>query len=312
MRWPRRFIWLLFLLMAALPLFAAEYKMADGAVINGELVAPNEEGTVIRRTSGGLTSRLGWDRFAQETLVQFAQDPSLKELVEAYIDAPEGVVEAKPELVVKQPPGRLERPARRPGIFSAFTGTSAGWFILLVLLAANLYAAYEVAIYRNYPLAAVMSTSLILPILGPILFLCMPPRVRDDVVLESQYEAPQDVQNTGNQELAAAGLAGSGLSLSAGHKAGGVATAPQQTTYRRGEVEFNRAFFEKAFPHFFRLTRGDADKDAVISIRSGKGEVVATRISRISSNEIGLITQKGHEVQLKFSDISEVQMRSKA
>jgi hypothetical protein len=75
-------------------------------------------------------------------------------------------------------------------------------------------------------------------------------------------------------------------------------------------VEFNRAFFEKNFPLFFRVAR--ADGDSVIAFRSNKGEIVATRISRISSNEIGLVTQKGHEVQLKFGDISEVQVRGKA
>jgi hypothetical protein len=50
----------------------------------------------------------------------------------------------------------------------------------------------------------------------------------------------------------------------------------------------------------------------MLVFKSGKGEVVAVRISRISSNEIGVITQKGHEVQLRFSDVSEVQLRGKS
>ena len=165
------------------------------------------------------------------------------------------------------------------------------------------------AVYRNYPFAAVVGTSLILPVIGPLLFLCMPTRVREDVVLEGQFEAPQEVQNTGAQDLADAGLSGSGLALSAAKKAG--PSAPQHATYKASDTEFNRAFFEKSFPLFFRVSKSDSDKDSILSIKSGKGEVVATRISRISSNEIGLVTQKGHEIQLRFADISEVQVRGK-
>lgn len=295
----------------AADLAAADFKMTDGSVITGSMVAPNDDGAVIRRSSGGLTSRMGWDRFAQETLIELAKDPKLKESVEAFIDAPESADPARPEVVVKDPPGKVVRPAKAPGMFAAL-GTQAGLFILAILILANLYAAHEVAVYRNYPSAAVMGTSLILPVLGPVLFLCMPTRVREDVQLEAQFEAPQEVQNTGAQDLAAAGLGGSGLSLSAGHKAGsGAPASAAPAVYRAGDTEFNRAFFEKAFPQFFRVSRAESDKDAVLAIRSGKGEVVATRISRISSNEIGLMTQKGHEVQLRFADISEVQVRAR-
>jgi hypothetical protein len=284
--------------------------MADGSSISGELVAPDDAGTVIRRTAGGMTTRLSWDKFTQEQLAEFAKEPKLKELVEAFIDAPEGNdAAAKAEIVVKDPPGKVARSARTPSLIAAYS-TPAGLFILLVILLANLYAAYEVSIYRNYPAAAVVGTSVILPVLGPILFLCMPTRVRDDVELEAQFEAPQEVANTGAHELAAAGLAGSALSLSA-HKPAAAAAAQQSATYKASETEFNRTFFEKNFPLFFRLTRSDADKGSVLAFKSGKGEVIAVRISRISANEIGLITQKGHEVQLRFAEVSEVQLRAK-
>lgn len=297
---------------AAISSPAPDFKMADGSVISGELVAPNDDGSVIRRSSGGLTSRIGWDRFDQATLHELAKDAKLKELVEAFIDSQEDpAAAARPEVVVKDPPGKVARPAKRPGLFSALFSTPAGLFIVLVILLANLYAGYEVAIYRNQPIAAVVGASIILPILGPVLFLCLPTRVRDDVQLEAQFEAPQEVQNTGAQDLAAAGLAGSKLSLSSAHKAGaGMQTA--HGTYKANEVEFNRAFFERTFPLYFRISRTEADKDTILALRSGKGEVIATRISRISSNEIGVVTQKGHEVQLKFADITEVQVRAKS
>lgn len=304
MRWPLRFALALLICFVAFEAPAADFKLADGAVITGELVAPNEEGTVIRRATGGLTSRIGWDRFSQETLLQMLEDPGLKDYVEAYIEYPDPPEEERPEIVVKDPPGKIERPARRPSLSSAFA-TPAGLFILLVLFAGNLFAAYEIANYRNYPALAVLGVSVILPILGPILFLCMPNRV-EETVQEAPAEVPQDAP-TPAQEMASAALAaGSGLALSAGQKA---ATTTQAASYRRGEVEFNRAFFERTFPQFFRLTRGDSD--SVLSIRSAKGEVVATRISRISGSEIGVMTQKNQEVQLRFGEIVEVHVRPK-
>lgn len=313
MRWLSPFLFVLVLSLMALRAPALDFKLTDGTVINGELVAPNDEGAVIRRTAGGLTPRYGWDRFSQATLQELAKDAKLKEWVEAFIDSPEGAKDhVAPALVIKEPAGLLVRPAKRPGLFSALAAP-AGLFLLGVVLLANLYAGYEVSVYRNYPLPAVLLTSLILPVLGPVLFLCMPTRVREDVVLESQYEAPQEVANTGAQELAAAGLSGSALSLAAAKSAApSAAAASNLGPFKRGEVEFNRHFFEKNFPLFFRTTRTDSDKESMLSVRTGKGEVVAVRISRISANEIGLITQKGHEVQVKFTDVTEVAVRGKA
>lgn len=309
MRWLLQIALGLALMLWACDAPAADFKMTDGSVVTGELVAPNDDGTVIRRTSGGLTGRLPWDRFSQETLVEMAKDEKLKEWVQAFIEAPDSAASERLELVVKDPPGKVARPAKRPGLFSALFSTQAGMFIVLVVMLGNLYVAYEVSIFRNYPAAAVMGTSVILPILGPILFLCMPNRVREDVVMESQFEAPQEVQNTGAQELAAAGLGGSGLSLSAGKHAAPSGASQQPAVYKRGDVEFNRQFFERTFPLFFRVSRTDGDKDLVLAIKSAKGEVIGTRITRISSGEMGLAALKGHEVQVRFAEISEVQLR---
>ena len=57
-------------LLAGFEAPAPDFKMSDGSVVTGELVAPNDDGTVIRRASGGLTSRIAWERFAQQTLVE--------------------------------------------------------------------------------------------------------------------------------------------------------------------------------------------------------------------------------------------------
>jgi len=309
MRWLLQIALGLALVLLACEAPAADFKMTDGSVVTGQLVAPNDDGTVIRRTSGGLTGRLAWDRFAQDTLVEMAKDEKLKEWVQAFIEVADAGASERVEVVVKDPLGKVARPAKRPGFFSALFSTQAGMFIVLVLMVGNLYVAYEVSIFRNYPAAAVMGTSVILPILGPILFLCMPNRVREDVVLESQFEAPQDVQNTGAQELAAAGLGGSGLSLSAGKQHASAGASAQPVTYKRGDVEFNRQFFERTFPLFFRVSRTDSDKDLVLVIKSSKGEVIGNRITRISASEMGLATLKGHEVQVRFGEISEVQLR---
>jgi hypothetical protein len=217
--------------------------------------------------------------------------------------------------VVQQPielkpvPGKLERPARRPALLGAL-GTPIGWFLVAVLLAANLYAAYEVAVFRNYPAAAVLGTALILPGLGPLIFLCLPTRVGEVGPAQGEFAAPEEVVNDSADKLAAAGLAGSALSIGAPKQA--VAEAGAGQVYRRGEAEFNRRFFEGQFPLFFRLVRGEADKNLLLHVRAGRQEFVASRITRISASEMGLQLQTGREVLVKFDDVTEVQARPKA
>lgn len=304
-------LWLAWLAFTA---GAADFKLADGTVISGELVAPRDNGVVIRRSAGGLTDRMPWERFSVETLRELNQDPKLTEFVEVHLalaDPEAGAaLAAKQAIVIKPVPGKLERPAKRPALLSALFGTPIGWFIVAVLLAANFYAAYEVSLFRNYPAPAVMGVALILPLLGPLIFLCLPTRVVETAAPEGEFALPEEVANEGAAKLAEAGLSGGGLNIG-GKAAGPVAATGAGQVFKKADTEFNRRFFESQFPPFFRVVRSEADKNLILHVKAGRNDYIATRITRISSSEMGLQLQIGREVMVKFADVSEVQARPK-
>ena len=65
---------------------------------------------------------------------------------------------------------------------------------------------------------------------------------------------------------------------------------------------------------FMRLVPSEAEKDMVIYIKSGRGEYVGTRLSKIGQAELYLHVEKGgasSEVMIPFNDLGEVQIRHK-
>ena len=81
--------------------------------------------------------------------------------------------------------------------------------------------------------------------------------------------------------------------------------------FKRGETTFNRRFFETQFPSFFRVVTTEADRDLVLDVAAGKSSVVASRISRISANEIHFKTANGQEVTVGFGDVVQITLRHK-
>src|SRR5262249_46300028 len=143
--------------------------------------------------------------------------------------------------------------------------------LLLLLYAANVYAAFEVSIFRNYHPGLVCGVAAVAPVLGPILFLCLPARVmksHDQIAAESMAhhlaEAPHLVH--------AHGVAHAGHDAHPGEEAAAAAPAapeqPKVTAYQRGQTTFNRRFFETKFAGFLRMVPGEEEKNMVIFIRS--------------------------------------------
>ncbi len=313
MRWVLRValpLWLAFMACAAA---AADFRLADGTVIVGELVAPNDNGVIIRRAAGGLTDRIPWERFGVETLRELNANPALTEFVEVHLalaDPEVGAALAAREAIqIKPVPGRLERPARRSTLAQALTGTPIGWFLLIVLYAANFYAAHEIARFRNYPPLVVMAVAVV-PVIGPLIFLCLPTHVAEHAPVEGEFAAPEEIANEGAQKLAEAGLSGGGLAIGTRNAAPAAAAGAGQG-FKKADTEFNRRFFESQFPVFFRMVRGEADKNLLLHVKAGRNDYVGTRITRISGSEMGLQLQIGREVMVKFADVTEVQARPK-
>jgi hypothetical protein len=183
--------------------------------------------------------------------------------------------------------------------------TPAGFMVLGIFFFANLYAAFHIAKFRGRPIPLVVGTSVILPVIGPIIFLAMP---STDAVTPPPVEAPAASNEVVSAEAKVAGMQSS-LGLAA-HQKGGPKQDAQQQVYKRTEVTMDRRFFETKFAGYFRMV--PENPDMVLVVKTAKQEYVARRISRISSNEVHLQLLRGNtEVGVPFGEISEVLVRHK-
>jgi hypothetical protein len=184
--------------------------------------------------------------------------------------------------------------------------------LFLLLYAGNIYAAFEIAIFRNYHPGLVCGIAAVAPILGPAIFLCLPTQLQkshDELAAESMAEhAPEEHQ------LSYTHPGGHGAEAEAAEAAAQAAAQPKVTVYQRGQTTFNRRFFETKFAGFLRMVPGDAEKDKVIYIKSARGEHTGSRLTRIQPNELFLQVQKGDataDVIIPFNEIVEIQIRPK-
>src|ERR1041385_5284261 len=152
---------------------AADFKLTNGDIFHGEVADVNADGMVIRREVGGFSDRISWALFTQETLKSLLDNPQAKKFVEPFIEVPIEVKkqkEKKKEIIIKEPP-RPERPVEKN--FFAALMTPAGFLVLAIIFFANLYAAFHIAQFRGRPVPLVVGTSVILPVVGPAIFLAM-------------------------------------------------------------------------------------------------------------------------------------------
>ena len=187
----------------------------------------------------------------------------------------------------------------------------------MLIYAANIFAAYEIAVCRARPIALVMGVSVVLPILGPIIFLAMPVHV----------EAPEPVAQhsaTAAQTFAVPGAPRSppaaGIHIVEASWQGKTAAAPaaeadEPQIFQRGQFTFNRRFFETKFSGFFALIRRESDKNLVLTVKTGRANMVVERITRIATNEMHVEAAQGagkQEVMVPFAEMVEVQLKSKS
>ena len=147
------------------------------------------------------------------------------------------------------------------------------------------------------------------PVIGPVVFLCLPPRVlksHDELAAESMAQHASEIPQVfrAGQEGHAPEEAAAG--------APAAPARPKVTVYQRGQTTFNRRFFETKFAGFLRLVPGEAEKDMLIYIKSARGEHLGQRLTRIMPNELHLQVHKGGatvDVIVPFTEIYEVQVR---
>jgi len=298
---------------------AESYKLTNGETVNGEVLptSANDQGVQVK-IGEGQYQRVPWGNFSQEDLRNFGKNERMQSFVEPFIEITQAERAKKTEVTLKQPP-RLERPARQ-SLFGAFFSSGLGVFLMLLLYSANIYAGYEVAIFRAQQPIMVCGLSAI-PLLGlaaPIVFLALPTNVSktaEQTVQEQVQAAPQGAaaapRDETNPMLATGAEHPAGLRLAKSETAHvqSKPTLPETITYQRGQFTFNRRFFETKFPGFFGVVRRETDRDMMLLIKTTRGEYAGQRISRIAANDLHLEVQRGsanEEVLIPFTEIQQI------
>jgi hypothetical protein len=306
-------LWILLVCLASLigiSVQADDFKLTNGEVIKGRAAGSNEEGLIVALEIGGFSERIPWTKLSQESLKLLSKDPRMKVFVTPFIEIP---VEVKIKRAARERERskytlrfepKLTRPEPGQSFFSGMV-SPVGLGILGLLYLANLFAAWEIAAFRERSPALVCGASAILPVIAPVVFLSLPVRRPD--MKTSASEAMEEDTSTGGTGAPAAG--GTTLTASRPKFSGGSTLQP--ATYPRGEFTFNRRFFESKFPGFFRVVLGEAEKDFVLVFRTNRDDHIVRRIARITSNDIHILLIKGAEIGMSFDEIREVQLRKK-
>jgi hypothetical protein len=332
-----------FLAFASATAFAGSYALTDGTKIEGEPINFTDNGVLFRASDGTDLDRVPWDKLTQDTLralLASAKTAREKDMIGPLIEeAPQEKAQSK-EIVVKpidlptllsRRPLPPDQPRPHLGMTAVFA-SPLGLFILLVLYGANLYAAYEVAIYRRQPLATVCGLAAI-PFLGvfsPIIFVAMPTRTLmiDGQPVPAEEEAqtrfratpppaatspppaPMDAEAAPQSNPSSIPVA----AVAESRPQAATSTLPEPIVFRRGDFSFNRRFFETKLAGFFRLVPGESERDMVVHIKSGRGDYTGRRITRITQAELYL--QVFHDnatadEMIPFVEILEVQIKHK-
>jgi len=264
--------------------------------VAGDIVKFDDNGLMMHMAADSY-STIPWAKFSQDALKQLSANPKLKPLVEPFIEPTAAERPPKPEIKVN-PVTRLERP-EHASIFGGLVHSSLGWFILLVVYAANLYAAFEIAVVRGKPVGAAIGLSAVLPLIGPVFFLTQP------VKAES---APEEPASAGAPVIAAApgSPPAEAPAGTAPWQPSPEEKKPQPQVFARGKFTFNKRFIETKFAGFIGEPKGDA-KTFAMEIRTSKKTIAVGRIMQVGATETILETPGGR-VAVPFADIQEIKL----
>jgi hypothetical protein len=318
----RKILWIIFgfWLCGLLTIASAEtYQMADGTSVSGDVISANDGGIIFHTPEDKYTDRISWTKFSQDGLKTLAKNPKIDPFVEPFIETPPPT-HSQTDVHVRNVT-RLELPPKGSVIGGLFSSSLGILFILLIYVA-NIYAAFEIALFRARPPAVVVGVAAVLPILGPIIFLSMPTLIppgatEEDMQMETGAPpeaiappgAPQ-AQSATTEEVQVTATT-TGWKTAAAPAA---AAHPAPEVFQRGQFTFNKRFFETKFSGFFGMMRTGPNKDMVMLIKTAKGQYIVERITRISSNDAHFEVVSGatrQEVMVSFGEIQEMQLKHK-
>jgi hypothetical protein len=153
--------------------------------------------------------------------------------------------------------------------------------------------------------------AVVLPILGPIIFLAMPVRVEPDRTAPRPEAAPHTFAVPGAAQPVAAGIH---IVEASWQKDAPPAEPGAPQIFQRGQFTFNRRFFETKFSGFFAMIRRESEKNLRLTVKTGRALFVVERITRIAANEMHVEVVQGtvkQEIMVPFAEILEVQLKPK-
>ncbi|MBM3876322.1 MAG: hypothetical protein FJ386_06340 [Verrucomicrobia bacterium] len=308
---------------------SADYKLLNGKSYKGDPTGANNVSVIIRDPDASTNApRTAWTNFTQEALKEFAKNAKLKQYVEILIEEPEQdldtslmpTVQKRARPAMKLVP--VEKPQRykpRPGFIGSIFTSAIGWFTLFILYAANLYAGYEVAIYRRRPIKLVIGVCAAAPLFGPITFLCMPEikRVTEApppvAAEEEEIKAPGPRQMHKGPGVAAHGASASGPLADVPTIAPQAAPVPKTQYFRRGEVSFNRRYIESKFAPFFKMVLGEKEQDLFLVFNTVRGQFITQHVVKATQADMTVKIEAENgascDESFPFNDIQEIQIR---
>jgi hypothetical protein len=294
-------IFSLWLGVVALAARADTYTLAEGGSVAGDVVKFDDSGIMIH-TPEEVFTNIAWARFSQDTLKQLSANPKLKAFVEPFILPTEAERPPKAEIQVNAVV-RPELPAS-PSLFGGLFKSGLGLFILLLVYAANLYAAFEISIVKARAAAQVMGLAAVLPIIGPVIFLIMP-----------MHEEPPPAEEV---EATAAPGAAPGAKPQEQIQIGEASWKPQEEkekkpeaqVYSRGKFTFNKRFIETRFAAFVGGVGGEQAKKFSMEVKTMKDQLTVEHIAQIGATEVIFETPRG-QVTVAMADIQEIKLNPK-
>jgi hypothetical protein len=302
--------------------FAAEtLTLTDGTSVSGEVEKADDIGVMVH-TSADTYPTIQWTQFSQDSLKQLAANPKLKPYVDPFIEPTAADRPPKPEIKAPTVTRILLPPAQlHPALLGGLWHSSLGLFILLVLYAANLYAAYEVAIVRGKSLPMALALSAVLPLVGPIVFLVQPIRSRQEETAEPEESSMGAPAHSAGGAPAGAGSApasagtsqpapGAGQEdiqiVSASWQPGQEEKKPQPQVFARGKFTMNKRFIETKFAGFIGEPKGIA-KTFTMELKTLKATLLVECIKQLAANEMILETSLG-QTTVGYADIQEIKL----
>ncbi len=277
----------------------------------------NDRG-VIFRTDGKTSERIPYSQFTNEALKEFVKNPKARTFVEILLEPEPGeegedvapVAQESLEPPKWQPvPDKPELPAQA-GLIGGMFKSGPGWVIMLAVYGANIWAGFQIGMYRRKSKWLVPGVSAAVPIVGPIVFLCMKPDQKDkETVLPKDGEKEKEKKSAaqavarpaakGKAVVTARAAGGAPVSAAAAHGAAGAAAQPapiaapkakalEPIAYVRGEVNFNKRFLETKFAPFFKLIPDEPYRSAWLWFNTGQGEFWVKRIIKVTQTDVTL------------------------